>query len=184
MIKSLYSTFQYWSLHGSVYIISDTHFDDPDRGLMGYTISTKDHVDLIKSKVTKMDTLVHLGDVGNPEYFKDIKGYKVLLLGNHDQTATKFKPYFDEIYTGPLFIGEKILLSHEPIFMGDIAVNLHGHDHNPDNVGDYNRINFAANVIGYAPVSLAKLVKDGVFSNVCGLHRMTIDKAIMKGGIK
>ena len=177
MIPSLYPTFQRWSSTGSIYIISDTHFDDPDRDLMGYTISTEEHVDIIKRKITKTDTLIHLGDVGDPKYFSDIKGYKVLLLGNHDETATKFKKYFDEIYTGPLFIGEKILLSHEPIDVGDIAVNLHGHDHNYDNDYSYNWMNFAANVIGYEPVSLGKLIKDGLLRYVSGIHRLTIDKA-------
>lgn len=30
MIKTLYNTFRHWSSTGSVWIISDTHFDDPD----------------------------------------------------------------------------------------------------------------------------------------------------------
>lgn len=34
MIKSLYPQFQRWSATGSVYIISDTHFDDVDCKLM------------------------------------------------------------------------------------------------------------------------------------------------------
>lgn len=177
MIKSLYPTFQRWSDKGSVWIVSDTHFDDDDRDIMGYTISTEEHVDLIKKKIGKNDTLIHLGDVGNPEYFKNIKGYKVLIMGNHDQSAKKFEPYFDEIYTGPLFIGEKILLSHEPINLGSIALNLHGHDHNTHNDWGYNSINFAANVIKYEPVSLGVLIKDGYLTWVEGIHRLTIDWA-------
>lgn len=180
MIKSLYPIFQRWSDKGSVWIISDTHFDDEDRDIMGYNISTQEHVEIIKRKVCKNDTLIHLGDVGNPEYFKNIKGYKVLILGNHDQSASKFKPYFDEIYTGPLFVGEKILLSHEPINMGAIAFNIHGHDHNPDNDWSYNHMNFAANVVGYEPQNLGALIKEGWFSNVEGIHRLTIDWAVFK----
>lgn len=180
MIKSLYPTFQRWSEKGSVWIVSDTHFDDDDRGIMGYTISTEEHVDLIKKKIGKNDTLIHLGDVGNPEYFKNIKGYKVLIMGNHDQSVKKFELYFDEIYTGPLFIGEKILLSHEPINLGGIAVNLHGHDHNASNDWSWNCMNFAANVVGYNPVSLGTLVKEGMFSHVDGIHRITIDWATSK----
>ena len=177
MIKSLYPTFQRWSDKGSVWIVSDTHFDDDDRDIMGYTISTEEHVDLIKKKIGKNDTLIHLGDVGNPEYFKNIKGYKVLIMGNHDQSAKKFEPYFDEIYTGPLFIGEKILLSHEPINLGSIALNLHGHDHNTQNDWGYNSINFAANVVKYEPISLGVLIKDGCLTWVDGIHRLTIDWA-------
>lgn len=177
MIKSLYSTFQRWSSSGSVWIVSDTHFDDGDRELMGYTISTQEHVDIIKRVVCKNDTLIHLGDVGNPDYFNTIKGYKVLIMGNHDQSVKRFEPYFDEIYAGPLFVGEKILLSHEPISLGDIAINLHGHDHNPGNKYTSNSINFAANVIGYKPISLGVIIKNGILSHIDGIHRLTIDKA-------
>ena len=74
MIKTLYEKFQPWSSKGSVYIISDTHFDDFDCKLMdpGW-IAPQEHVDIIKKKCHKNDTLIHLGDVGNPEYLKQIK---------------------------------------------------------------------------------------------------------------
>ena len=36
---------------------------------------------------------------------------------------------FDEVYDGALLIGEKLMLSHEPIKQ-DWALDLHGHDHN------------------------------------------------------
>ena len=39
MIPTLYPIFQHWSKTGSVYIISDTHFGDPDREYMGYNIN-------------------------------------------------------------------------------------------------------------------------------------------------
>ena len=38
----------------------------------------------------------------------------MLILGNHDRKKD-YKDIFDEIYDGPLFIAEKILLSHEPV---------------------------------------------------------------------
>ena len=38
--------------------------------------------------------------------------------------------HFDEIYTGPLFIAEKILLSHEPVYGLPWCLDIHGHDHN------------------------------------------------------
>jgi calcineurin-like phosphoesterase family protein len=178
MIKGLYKFAEKWSLGGSVWFISDTHFDDPDRELMGYAISNQEHHDLIKKTVGKNDTLIHLGDVGNTEYFRDIKGYKVLILGNHDFTATKYKPYFDEIYEGPLTISRKIILSHEPV---DVpwAFNLHGHDHSGNLYGEHH-YNFAANVCGYAPISLSKMIKSGIISNIQDIHRLTIDKATEK----
>ena len=84
MIKTLYPSFRRWSKSGSVWLISDTHFDDPDRESMGYKLTTEDHFQMIKLMCHKNDTLIHLGDVGNKEYFKKIRAYKVLILGNHD----------------------------------------------------------------------------------------------------
>jgi calcineurin-like phosphoesterase family protein len=58
----------------------------------------------------KNDTFICLGDVGSPGYIKDIKERKkILILGNHDAKGA-YKNYFDEIYTGLVFIAEKILL--------------------------------------------------------------------------
>ena len=183
MIKSLYTTFQHWSEKGSVFIISDTHFDDCDRDYMGYTITSQDQADIITNTIHKFDTLIHLGDVGNPEYLKDIKGYKVLILGNHDFSATKFKPYFDEIYEGPLIVGKKLILSHEPLDTA-WAFNIHGHDHNPANSGDDFHLNLAANVCGYQPQNLGKLIKGGLLKNILDIHRITIDNAAERKGLK
>ena len=179
MIKSLYPTFQKWSATGSTWIISDTHFDDSDCKLMDANwISPEEQVALINSRVFKTDTLIHLGDVGNPEWMKKIRaGYKVLVMGNHDQSPTKFEPYFDEIYTGALFIGEKILLSHEPIPGISFALNIHGHDHNGVEryTEDCKYLNLAANVCGYTPVNLGKIIKDGALSKIKTIHRQVID---------
>lgn len=180
MILSLYEKFRPWSKTGSVWLISDTHFDDTDRIFMGYVVTEKDQMQLLKSKIHKPDTLVHLGDVGNPEYLNELKCYKVLVLGNHDYSPTKFQKYFDEVYSGPLFVGEKILLSHEPIDLGNIAFNIHGHDHNPNNTGSWNHINLAANVANYEPLNLGKFIKSGGISSVDGIHRQTIDLATEK----
>ena len=81
---------------------------------------------------------------------------------------------FDEVYTGPLFIGEKLLLSHEPINF-PFALNLHGHCHNGQQ--NSNHINCCSNVINYTPVSLNQICKSGVLKKVETLHRATIDTA-------
>ena len=179
MINSLYPVFRRsWSEKGSVWIISDTHFADSDCKLMDPKwIAPEEQVNILKSCIGKYDTLIHLGDVGDPEYLKNVKGYKVLIMGNHDQSITKFQPYFDEVYAGPLFISDKILLSHEPIYGLDFCFNIHGHDHNPaSSISEY-QMNLAANVCNYTPVNLGKLIKDGILSNIDNIHRITIDKA-------
>lgn len=181
MIPSLYPCFQRWAATGSVYIISDTHFDDADCKIMDPDwITPEEHLAIINKKVHKCDTLIHLGDVGNPEYISRIKAHKVLLMGNHDVSVTKFEPYFDEIYAGPLMIAEKIILSHEPIEGVDWAFNIHGHDHNPRNQGDRLHKNLAANAVGFQVFSLGDLIKSGIMSPVKSLHRDTIDTATKK----
>jgi len=180
MINSLYPIFQHWSEKGSVYLISDTHFADSDCKFMDPEwITPEEQVSILQKYIHKNDTLVHLGDVGNPEYLKNVKGYKVLIMGNHDQSITKFQPYFNEVYAGPLFISDKILLSHEPVFGLSWCLNIHGHDHN--GMEAYHEgckhINLAANVCDYTPINLGKLIKDGILSNIDSIHRITIDKA-------
>ena len=101
MIESLYTPFRHWSETGSVYILSDTHFDDPDCRLMDPEwISPQEQIDIIRKLVHKTDTFIHLGDVGNGEYLSQVKAKKkILLLGNHDRRSD-YLDLFDEIYTG------------------------------------------------------------------------------------
>ena len=71
MINTLYHIFrEKWSDNKGVWVISDTHFDDSDRNLMGYDITEKEQIALLK-KYVNGQTLIHLGDVGNPEYLKE-----------------------------------------------------------------------------------------------------------------
>jgi len=84
---------------------------------------------------------------------------------------------FDEIYDGPLFIADRILLSHEPIFgLEDFCVNIHGHCHNGQHRYE-GHINLAADVVHYQPFNLGKAIKDGILSGVPNYHRNTIDLA-------
>ena len=57
-------------------------------------------VKTINSAVGKNGTLVLLGDVGDLSYVKRLKGYKVLIMGNHDEgNASKYERIIDEIQT-------------------------------------------------------------------------------------
>ena len=180
MIESLYDRFKYWSGTGSIYIISDTHFEDPDCKFMDPNwITPKEHMQIIKSiKINKGDTLIHLGDVGNPNYIDELKCYKVLISGNHD-ILSKVASHFNEIYTGPLFIADRILLSHEPIIgLEGFALNIHGHDHT--DTQRINHINLASNVYHYQVFNLGNMIKGGILANIPNYHRVTIDKATIK----
>ncbi len=95
----------------------------------------------------------------------------------HFFDATIDDNLFDEVYGGPLFIGEKILLSHEPI---DIPFGLciHGHCHSAKGLYDGgNKFNVCSNTIGFEPQNLSEIIKAGFLKRVETIHRLTIDKA-------
>lgn len=92
-IPSLYTVFQEkWNKYQTCYIISDTHFGDKE--LAAGQPNRPDDEEIIKninSKVGKIDILLHLGDVGDIEAVKKLRGYKILIMGNHDSGASNYK---------------------------------------------------------------------------------------------
>ena len=184
MIKTLYPCFQRWSEKGSVYLVSDTHFKDLDREYMGYHISNEDQWYIINDTCHSFDTLVHLGDVGDLGYIKRLRCHKVLIMGNHDQSIEKMKEAFDEVYSGPLWISQKLVLSHEPLTIQTwetaqtIAFNIHGHDHN--GVKRDFHLNICQNIFGYFPLNLNQFIKSGKLKEINDVHRATIDNAIAR----
>lgn len=234
MIQSLYESFRHWSAEGAVYIISDPHFNDPDCQIMDrHWPMPEDAIKSINASITKNDTLVILGDVGDERFVSFLNaGRKVLVSGNHDKGASKYKrkirtmvfdderytyddakaeatnsfplcnisisqgtnflhpPFtyyiatidnglFDEIYTGPLMIGEKLLLSHEPISL-PFVTNIHGHVHGGQmrykNEFGCNCINVATDVCRSIPINLGVEIKNGLLADTPSIHRLEIDK--------
>lgn len=179
MIPCLYEPFKHWTANGSIYIISDLHFADKDCKLMDSNwVSIEQQLKIINRMVMPNDCLICLGDMGNPAYMVCIRArQKILIAGNHDKIS-KCKPFFNEVYDGPLFISDKILLSHEPVNGLPWCLNIHGHDHS--GVEKFNEdckhINIAANVCGYRPINLGKIIKDGVLSDIKNIHRVVIDR--------
>lgn len=226
-LPGIYDAFQRWA-NQTVWIYSDPHFGDKELadGVKNRP-SDEEHIKMINSCVGRKDTLICLGDVGDIESMKRVRGYKILIMGNHDAGATNYKrvskmekfdvdrytkdeakqimlkkypgwkidigetydvshaPFhyweaiadnclFDEVYEGALIIGEKLILSHEPV---DIPwlFNIHGHDH--AGKPRKNHLNVCSDVIGYKPVNFNKFLKEGHMSKVETIHRQTIDKA-------
>ena len=94
MFKNLYDNFAHWfhDGRGTVYFYSDPHFNDPEMvHLRKNYIGDEEQIKRINSKIGKYDTLVVLGDVGDVEWVRKIRGYKVLVMGNHDAGATNYK---------------------------------------------------------------------------------------------
>lgn len=192
MIITLYKKFQSWSEKGSIFILSDLHFDDSDCKLMDPNwISIEEQQNILRNTIHKNDTFICLGDIGNKQCLKEIwplnkKPYIVLILGNHDAPGEfNNDNYFDEVYNGPLFISNKLLLSHEPIMVSSkegletnnsIVYNIHGHNHSGD-MYEQNGINLACNVCEYKPISLKTIINSGVLKQIDDIHRITIDRA-------
>lgn len=175
MIKTLYPPFRKWTETGTLWAYSDPHFSDPEQvHLRKNYISDDEQVSRINSKVGKKDTIIFLGDIGNEEMIRRIRGYKVLIMGNHDKGATNYTDIFDEVYEGPLFIAEKLVLSHEPVIL-PFAFNIHGHEH--CYIFRDHHLNVCAEHINYYPVNLDREIKRGLLSKVDSIHRITIDRA-------
>jgi calcineurin-like phosphoesterase family protein len=176
MIKSLYPKFQHWSEKGAIWIISDPHLDYDNKLINSYWPTSQQYIQNLHSHVGKNDTLICLGDVGNKEYFRDFKCYKVLITGNHDAGATTYTDVFDEVYEGPLFIADRILLSHEPIFgLEEMCVNIHGHVHCETNIY-VNHINLAADNVNFEPFNLGQAIKNGLLSSIKNYHKLALEK--------
>lgn len=231
MIEGLYEPFQHWGASGTTWILSDTHFNDPDL-IHAYADrpSAEEQVKLINAKCGRADTLIILGDVGDISYVRQLRAkYKILVMGNHDSGASNYKRQifkqkfdkglfqkhealdemkrlypdcsysisdsydfldntpcwevsadnrlFDEVYTGVLVIGEKLMLSHEPIKGCDWCMNIHGHDHSRSHKNDIYHFNVCADVIGYEPINFNKWMKEGHLAPIVSIHRDTIDNA-------
>lgn len=228
MIAGLYKIFDHWHREGTLFIYSDPHFNDPDLKKGIERPDAEELVKLINSKVGRKDTIIILGDIVDIEPVKKIRGYKVLIMGNHDSGRTNYervkaemffpqKAYqrdeafleiqrnypncnynvsewynfekdeycwkaiadnmlFDEVYEGPLMIGEKLILSHEPI---DVpwAFNIHGHIHDSKHKNDKRHFNVCSDVNNYLPINMNQWMKQGYLSHVESIHRTTIDKA-------
>lgn len=81
---------------------------------------------------------------------------------------------FDEVYEGALIVGEKLILSHEPVEIPWLY-NIHGHDHAGQK--RKNHLNVCSDVIGYEPINLTQKLKSGLMSAITTIHRATIDSA-------
>lgn len=96
--------------NGNIWFYSDPHFGDEDMPLIRKNnISDEEQVARINSKVGKNDVIIFLGDIGNIDFIKKVRGYKVLIKGNHDRGAS----YYLKKEIGRIFDSRSIPASHE-----------------------------------------------------------------------
>lgn len=177
-LPGVYDMFnEMWKDYQTVHIISDTHFAEEDlKRAFPARPSDDELVRRINAKVGKKDLLIIAGDCGSLEYVKKLRGHKILIAGNHDCGMEKYKEVFDWAFSGALIIGEKLIISHEPINNVPWAFNLHGHNHTQKKNGP-RHLNVCADVIGYEPINLNQFLKSGPTANIYTIHRETIDNA-------
>lgn len=122
-----------------------------------------------KSLVGKRDVTYFHGDMcfdhGSLERFKELKGTKLLILGNHDDhlSARDFLEVFDDI-VGPIKY-KGVWLTHQPMHYDELygKPNVHGHTHNQfirlkDGSLDKRYINVCVDVTNLAPVKFEDIV--------------------------
>ena len=178
ILSGVYKTFMSrWGEFQTAWIISDLHFNEDDlKRAFPNRPSDDELVRRINAKCGRKDILFVLGDCGDLEYVKKLRGYKVLIAGNHDTGITKYEEVFDEVYEGALIIGEKLILSHEPINIPWLF-DFHGHNHFGKAHPDKMHMNVCADVLGYVPAHLNSLLNGGIASKVYTIHRECIDNA-------
>ncbi len=156
-------------------IISDTHFGHEnilrfERRNQFKTIEEHDETILrvwekCLRKLKRTDTFYFLGDFcarGKEPFYIDklllpmneAPCKKVMIMGNHDKDIDKELLYglFDEVYDYPIYISNRVVLSHFPCAVYDSQVNVHGHTHGME-LYDANHICASVHVNRYAPVS-------------------------------
>ena len=174
----LYDIFNHWQEKGSIFIYSDPHFSDKGmKEIRTNYIDDKEQIKRINTVLGKHDTIIFLGDIGNVECIKKIRGYKVLIKGNHDLGDTLYKEYFNEVYRGSLTINDKIILSHQPRGTLPYEFNIHGHIHNINWKNDDNHFNCCAECINYTPIRLDEIICKCKVNKIKTIHRYFTDIA-------
>jgi len=164
------------------WIVADTHFNHAN--IIKYEnrpFATKEEMneELIKrwnETVAPKDTVYHLGDVVfggkaiKEGILKQLNGYKILRLGNHDDRTTmnQWKNYFDEVYEDDILLDE-LALSHYPLSeyeyvrlaaLGLIKGNVHGHLHSQ--IGDLDQTKYkcvSVELTDYRPIDFDEVKK-------------------------
>lgn len=154
------------------YFVSDFHFshinDDNSRGIIHWertqfeTIKEHDKFLMDKlaewaNKFKESDEFWVLGDWGNVDLLYLMYQFRcktVFVYGNHDSVSDleKFQDAFDEVYLYPVYISNRVVVSHIPQAVYPDQVNVHGHLHGMK-IDDKRYITCSVNDINYKPVT-------------------------------
>lgn len=129
------------------YFVSDPHFahGNAERGIITFertqfnTIEEHDKFLIEKftewaEKANSLDEFWVLGDWGNTDYLYLMDMFKCktcFVYGNHDSHSDfeKFQLHFDKVYEYPVYLSNKLVVSHIPVAVYEDQINVHGHLH-------------------------------------------------------
>jgi calcineurin-like phosphoesterase family protein len=156
-------------MNAQIYVISDLHFGHENMAVhRGFSSAEQQDEHIIQrwnSIIKKHDTVWILGDItmekGNYKNLALLKGYKKVVLGNHDlpQHIPEMLKYVNCV-CGVYMKMKGLILSHFPVHPSELRgrINIHGHNHYVD-VPDERYINVSAEMLDYTPVLISDLVK-------------------------
>lgn len=148
------------------YFVSDLHFSHPNiinwernqfKTIEDHDIFLISKLRTWANKYSPDDTLYILGDWGDISYLylmRDFNCRTVFIAGNHDrlEDKSKFEEVFDEVYWHPIYLSERIIVSHYPQAVYPYQLSIHGHLHGMI-VNDPHYITCSANDINYNPIT-------------------------------
>lgn len=157
------------------YFIADLHNMDPSiltyehRPFKSVEEMRETLINNWNNLITSLDTVYLLGDIGDIEILKHLKGKIVIVVGNHDNYDEIIKAYPNiEVCRHPIMVGP-LWLSHEPIGYMPPEIpylNIHGHLHRfnyglLDRTWEAGNRYFCVSVeqIGYRPISRVEITK-------------------------
>lgn len=160
-------------MNPKIWLIGDTHFNH--KKVIEYCNRPFRSVEemnetLIKNWngcVGKQDIVYMMGDFalcGKDkiiEIGQQLKGRKIIILGNHDGASrdTYFAAGFEYIYKCPIILEEKYILSHIPQKVSGNYINIHAHTHISPDFPRYTLTSFCTSVElnNYSPILFDKI---------------------------
>ena len=167
------------------YFISDLHFGHSDfngRGIITFERtqfkSIEEHDGYIEAVISRLcrklkpgDEVWNLGDFGSLDeldtvnWIKETGAKAYFLYGNHDAQSdlSYFEKYFDQVFLYPVYLSQKLVVSHFPVAIYPDSINICGHLHGAK-LQDINHICASIHVANYQPITDKNL--DTVFSKL------------------
>ena len=155
------------------YFISDLHFGHyhNGRGIITFERtqfnSIEEHDGYIEAVISKLcrklqpgDEVWNLGDFGSlneldtVNWIKETGAKAYFVYGNHDRQSdlSHFEKYFDQVFLYPVYLSQKLVLSHYPVAVWPDTINICGHLHGAE-LQDTNYVCASIHVAHYQPIS-------------------------------